>query len=326
MVKSLSQADVAELFIGEGKKDTACIKFREHRCRKGANCLYRHDLRDVLSKNVFKDNFSLQSLSLTNDPPATTTFVRRMQAASPSRGSSQLAAFLDAIDRSLPFETSLETLELAPAFIHLLDTAPILPLVISSQLGIPVPLAASSVLKALSLAINRTRPTPLPTTRLVRSAPPINIAGFDGFCTQGHRIFKRTPIRPGTRHTCSFCRTEHQTDIFTCFCGASHSCLPCLTSRNTAPPPPQCYASSCPGVCAIEAVTKASTCWNGGHDVKKGTNVWRCGSCKFIVCRSCLCILKQKTFPSDPHSLSLKVETSDPLTASSAIASASMPQ
>jgi hypothetical protein len=299
-------------FIGEGKRDKACIKFSQNRCHRGDRCVYKHDLRDGISPQALALSRPLGS------PSTSTRFASRGQMASPARGTIQLTNLLNALEKVLPVNGLCESLFASnpllttlvtiapidacdlPSAIRQLASSPHIPPVATlSQFRSQSPVSASSALQTLSL-VKISRVAPPPPSRLVRSVPALSIVDFNGYCVQGHRIFKRTPIRPGSVHACSFCKVKFDSDIFTCFCGASHACLPCLSNRKTAPSPPQCYASFCSGTCTIESVTKTTSCWNGGHDVKKGVGAWRCNTCKFLICRACSMTLLLKSTASEP--------------------------
>jgi hypothetical protein len=322
---NLTASHLTDNFIGEGKKDIACRKFSEHRCLRGTRCPYRHDIRDVLSS-------SLQLLSLTHEIPAA-TIARRMQAASPAKGAAQLASLLDSFCRPGPL-TSLVKLVLEPLL-------PLRELIVVNSppfLGSPIMLPTQSKCsehspslppsKSLGLIAQPPRrikllsPTPL-APRISRSLPPSNIGALEGFCTQGHKIFKRTPSKNGSMRRCSFCKSP--CEGYTCFCGASHSCLQCLIDHKTAPPPPPCAAEFCNGICAIQALTHSGIlCWIGGHSLKKGSEAWQCRNCSFTICRSCS--LRAKTpdvTPSTPPTLPPPEAVGS--SESSATASAPMP-
>jgi hypothetical protein len=285
-------------FIGEGKRDKACIKFSQNRCHRGDRCLYKHDLRNGISSQ-------LQALSLMS-PSTSAKVANRAHMASPARGTIQLASFLNALENALPNGSLRESLfasnplltslvTLAPidacarsaAFLQIASPPCIPPLAALIQIKTQSPLSASSAFPTLAQPPRRIKvssPTLL-EPRVSRSLPPSNIGALEGFCTQGHKIFKRTPSKNGFMRRCSFCKSH--CEGYTCFCGTSHSCLQCLIDHKTAPPPPPCAASFCTGICAIQALTHISPCWNGGHSLKKGSEAWQCKSCKFTICRSC---------------------------------------
>jgi hypothetical protein len=315
---SHSSAAQSDEFRGEGKRDIACIKWSEFRCTRGDRCLYRHDIRDELAKQ-------LQRLKLPPDTAAQSiTFARRLQAASPGKGAAQLANLLDAID--LTFANSL----LAPLQLPQLNA---LASLVAGTSHTPAPLLAIQPvpplftdLKRLSLEQHPTLkhegpPVVLIAPRFTRSLLAANAGDLNGFCTRGHKIFKRTPIRMSETHKCSFCKAEHRSDVFTCAHGCSHSCLLCLNLHNTAPAPPRCSAHLCPGFCTIEILTKPSTCWNGGHSLKRGAGVWHCNICKFLICRTC--IASSPPSASAPSSLAQLSQHGLPETPSAISANAS---
>jgi hypothetical protein len=249
-------------FIGEGRRDTACIKFGENRCRRGDRCDYKHDIRDVLTKQ-------LQRLNIPTATAAqATTFAGRSQAASPGRGTVQLASFLNALDRTIasnllaPLQPPLLTALVSLASCASNAPAPLLAIQpVQPQLTDPkrLPLEQHPTLKLEALPIDFTAPqlsalvalaacasndtAPLlavqpaqhllanpkrpsmehhPTlkrgsppiapnaSRFMRSAPAVNIGDLNGFCTRGHKISKRTPIKSPETHKCSFCKTYRQ--------------------------------------------------------------------------------------------------------------------
>jgi hypothetical protein len=164
-------------FIGEGKKDKACIKFSQNRCHRGDLCPYKHDLRDGISSQ-------LQALPLVS-PSTSAKFAKRVQLASPARGAIQLASFLNALENALPIGILFDSLFVSsPLLTTLVTIAPIdacaLPsatlqlasfphipsLATPSLVKIQSPFSASSALQALSLV------------RMPRVAPPLHHAWF----------------------------------------------------------------------------------------------------------------------------------------------------
>jgi hypothetical protein len=273
-------------FQGEGKKDIPCIKFGESRCHRGAHCVYRHDLRDSLVTQ-------LQQLKLPTDTSASpTTFAKRIQAASPGRGAVQLEAFLEALNRTVA-SSLLEPIQIMQ-LTTLASLATCAPNTLAPQLTIQPAPPLLTILKRLSLeqqpilACEPSLNAPI-ASRFTRSSltGTVNIGELNGFCLRGHKLFKRTPIRISEMRKCTFCKTQHRSDVFTCAQGCSHSCLSCLNHHSTARAPPQCMAHLCSGSCTIEPLSKPSTCWNGGHPLNKGVGVWHCNICKFLICRDC---------------------------------------
>jgi hypothetical protein len=290
-----SEASQSEEFQGEGKKDIACIKFSEFRCSRGNRCLYRHDLRDELahpSTATRKFQITLPSRGTIQPAPClvTSTVARRLQPASPGRGAVQLASFLDALDRTF-VSSLLEPIHL-PQITALVSLAACAADAPTPQLAIQLASPLLSSLKRMSTEHQPAMPLGTPLTnieapRFTRSLLTVNVGELNGFCSRGHKIFRRTPIRASETHKCSFCKTEQRSDVFTCSYGCSHSCRPCLYQHNTAQAPPRCMAQLCSGSCTIESLGKHDTCWNGGHSLKKGVGVWLCNICKFRICRTC---------------------------------------
>jgi hypothetical protein len=384
-----SAAIASDEFIGEGKNDTACIKFSQYRCNKGSRCPYRHDVRDGLP--AAPDAPTLAKCSPLTDAK----MARRMQLASPGRGSAQLTNLLFTLERPLHpsmlcdpifYHASLSqlrdltslglpsqfstfanaakspapsvlsprerpsTLKLQALSASRADFSPLKLLPPSTAaIQTPAPSALSlherpSTLTLEALSASRADLSPLKllplSTAAIQTATPLlsdiirvaidqvpevpcdiippaliaarftrslltsSIGDLNGYCSRGHKIFKRTPIRASETHKCSFCKKDHRTDVFTCIKGCSHSCMACLQSHNTAQAPPQCLATHCPGSCTMQALSQNATCWNGGHHLQKGSSAWHCGTCKFLICRACI-ISKNSTASSANASASM---------------------
>jgi hypothetical protein len=116
-----------------------------------------------------------------------------------------------------------------------------------------------------------------------------SIRAFEGFCLNGHKIYRRSLIKPGKSQACSFCAAFFVEDIFTCHCYAQFACLQCLSEHRTNPPPPRCPAPLCNGECIIRFKPIATVCSSGSHAIRPNVKAWHCPmlGCTFIVCEKC---------------------------------------
>jgi hypothetical protein len=307
----------SETFRGEGKRDILCIKFSEFRCQKGSHCPYSHDLRGLIA--------ALQRTGPTIfSPIAASNVTGRAQNASPTcggRGDTQFEKYLNALERSRskidPRDSSLLTdpvravieilsspkspISLPPHFTGL-SSSPVLSSLNAlslitfntfANLSHPSPTPPLQLVIPLKTPLPLSQPTKITAARLElttsfragRSLPSDPIAELNGYCSMGHRIFRRSTLKKGSR--CSFCKSTSDT-LFTCTCSSQHSCHSCLTGHKTATAPPPCGVPHCPGKCSIFSLKRPSNCWDDGHSIDKGAKVWNCSVCKFMLCQNYL--------------------------------------
>jgi hypothetical protein len=284
-------------FVGEGKKDTPCLKFLSNSCSRGKFCKYSHDIRDGLASN---------SLSIVS-PVALSKQASRMHPATPVRGAAHFNAFMNAIEtiaalrpaaspearNLLQLNTSSLNSISAPltyglySSLSLLSSVPVTPF-FAPQFSALNALALEAMPQVASPKKAQRRPDII-VERLSRSQPSQPIASLLGWCVSGHRIFKRSSYRQGSTMSCSFCKQD-KAEVFTCTCASSHCCMQCLTERKSAPPPPCCPIASCGDLCSIRSLTRVSLCCNMVHQIPKNHGAWHCHSCKHIMCRSCALI------------------------------------
>jgi hypothetical protein len=336
-----SSVELSDNFVGEGKRDQLCIKFSNYRCLKGDRCPYSHDLRALLS--------ALELAAPTKlSPVAAAKLIDRAKNASPSRGGrgdAQFERFINMLESARPKSKKIDSNLTAPGHSvgQLSPKKPpsIQPISAEHKSTPSTPVKAEVVSHPDSSAPHLSRPansvdihslseidnvasaaqtsapiqqlrarTLLTVERLSRSLA-TDISKLNGFCSSGHRIFKKPEGRKNVPIKCSFCKQSFTTEIFTCSCAASKSCLNCLRTGQTAPPPPTCPNQACVGICTIHSLTKASQC-HSGHTILKNIGSWHCNVCKFISCRDCVVI---KDVNQALHALKIEAATAGNLLA-----------